>query len=65
MDSRRRLVRQLRKVEREIGEAKGKQKQYQRWMKEEEETIQKLILQQDEGVWRVWSANHCRHINIQ
>ena len=52
-------------MEREIEEAKGKQEQWQGLMKEEEETIQKLILQQDEGVWRVWSANHCRHINIQ
>ena len=49
----------------EIEEAKGEQEQCQAWMKGEEETIQKLILQQDEGVWRVWSANHCRDINIQ
>ena len=54
-----RVVEQLQEVEEEIQGLNEEQEAGQRVVKRCEETIQQLLLEQDEGVWRVWSASNC------
>ena len=55
----RRVEEQLQEVERRIQGMKEIHEMSQSGIQGHEKAIQQVLQEQDEGVWRVWSASHC------